>query len=400
MKSLCTFVNVNYKQMDYSFLFESYQEPSLKGRYITLETCESILEKWNSHSLVSVSHVGNSVQNRPIHTLTIGSGAIRVFLWSQMHGNESTTTKATYDFINFLASEDEIAVQSRHRFTFLIVPMLNPDGAFLYTRENANQVDLNRDFIKLSQPESQLLMQLFEEFKPDYCFNMHDQRSIFGVGNPLKPATVSFLAPAFNDARDMNAVRMKAVGVIATMFETLSSLIPNQIGRFDDAYNRNCVGDTFQSLHVPTILIEAGHFPNDYDREQTRFFVFISLISALHKIYENDIVSNDLCVYLEIPQNNPLFFDFVYRNVKICYDNSILITNFAAQFVEELVDHHFQRIAKIVAIGGLDEHVGHVEFDAQGQMFSNETSNFPIINQNADFSIGNDVKFVNGLIKK
>jgi murein tripeptide amidase MpaA len=30
-------------------------------------------------------------------------------------------------------------------FTFYCIPMLNPDGAALYTRENANKVDLNRD---------------------------------------------------------------------------------------------------------------------------------------------------------------------------------------------------------------------------------------------------------------
>jgi hypothetical protein len=243
-------------------------------------------------------------------------------------------------------------------------------------------------------------MALFERFNPDFCFNMHDQRSIFGVGCPLKPATISFLAPAFNHSRDMNPVRLRAVGVINAMTDTLLNYIPNQIGRFDDQYNRNCVGDTFQSMNVPTILIEAGHYQGDYDREQTRFFVFVSLISALGKIYENDIVSNDLHVYLKIPQNNPLFYDFVYRNAKIYYDNSFLITNFAAHFVEEIRNSRFQRVAKIVAVGLLEKHKGHVEFDAEGEIFNSDSSSFPIINQNADFSIGNHYKFVNGVIKK
>jgi hypothetical protein len=316
-----------------------------------------------------------------------------------MHGNESTTTKATYDLMNFLVSNDDFAVQCRTRYQFLIIPMLNPDGATLFTRENANHIDLNRDFLDLSQPESRLLMALFERFNPDFCFNMHDQRSIFGVGCPLKPATISFLAPAFNHSRDMNPIRLRAVGVINAMAETLLNYIPNQIGRFDDQYNRNCVGDTFQSMNVPTILIEAGHYQGDYDREQTRFFVFISLISALGKIHENDIVSNDLHVYLKIPQNNPLFYDFVYRNVKIYYDNSFLITNFAAQYIEEFKNNRFQRIAKFLAIGALEKHVGHIEFDAEGGIFKSDLSNFPIINQKADFYIGNHYKFVNGMIK-
>ena len=43
-------------------------------------------------------------------------------------------------------------------FTFYIIPQLNPDGAKLYTRNNFNDVDLNRDAIKLSQPESKCLI--------------------------------------------------------------------------------------------------------------------------------------------------------------------------------------------------------------------------------------------------
>lgn len=385
--------------MNHIVLFDKNKEHLLKGRYITLDHCLPILDKLSFSPWVSIRIEGSSVFNRPIHSVSIGTGCIKIFLWSQMHGNESTTTKATYDLMNFLVSNDDFAIQCRFRYQFLIVPMLNPDGANLFTRENANHIDLNRDFLDLSQPESKLLMSLFEQFNPDFCFNMHDQRSIFGVGCPLKPATISFLAPAFNHSRDMNPVRLRAVGVINAMVETLLNYIPNQIGRFDDQYNRNCVGDTFQSMDVPTILVEAGHYPGDYDREQTRFFVFISLISALGVIYENDIVSNDLGVYLKIPQNNPLFYDFVYRNVKIYYDNSFLITNFAAQYIEEVNNNRFQRIAKIVAIGALEKHVGHVEFDAEGEIFKSDFSIFPIINQKADFFIGSYYEFVNGLIK-
>lgn len=385
--------------MNHKVLFDKNKEHLLKGRYITLDHCLPILDKLSSSPWVSIRIEGSSVFNKPIHSVSIGTGSIKIFLWSQMHGNESTTTKATYDLMNFLVSNDDFAIQCRSRYQFLIVPMLNPDGANLFTRENANHIDLNRDFLDLSQPESKLLMSLFEQFNPDFCFNMHDQRSIFGVGCPLKPATISFLAPAYNHSRDMNPVRLRAVGVINAMVETLLNYIPNQIGRFDDQYNRNCVGDTFQSMNVPTILVEAGHYPGDYDREQTRFFVFISLISALGEIYENDIVSNDLGVYLKIPQNNPLFYDFVYRNVKIYYDNSFLITNFAAQFIEEINNNRLQRIAKIVAIGALEKHVGHVEFDAEGEIFKSDFSIFPIINQKADFYIGSHYKFVNGVIK-
>ncbi|WP_246054204.1 hypothetical protein [Antarcticibacterium flavum] len=35
----------------------------------------------------------------PIHRITVGNGKIKIFAWSQMHGNESTTTKAVFDIL-------------------------------------------------------------------------------------------------------------------------------------------------------------------------------------------------------------------------------------------------------------------------------------------------------------
>ena len=119
-----------------------------------------------------------------------------------MHGNESTSTKGLLDFLNFLQNDIENATLILEEYTFCVIPMLNPDGAELYTRVNANEIDLNRDFQNLTQPESRLLMGLYQDFKPDFCFNLHDQRSIFGVGTTGKPATISFLAPSFDEFKE------------------------------------------------------------------------------------------------------------------------------------------------------------------------------------------------------
>ena len=197
-----------------------------------------------------------------------------------MHGNESTTTKALFDFLNLLNSRSDLAKNLLRDFTFCCLPMVNPDGAQVWTRENANQVDLNRDAFNRTQPESNLLRQIFESFKPDCCYNLHDQRSIFGVADSGKPASVSFLAPAFNEERHIHHARAKAIDIIAAMNEELQRHIPGQVGRFDDTFNPNCVGDTFQLLNVPTVLFEAGHFPNDYARDTTRKYIFIALLSG------------------------------------------------------------------------------------------------------------------------
>jgi hypothetical protein len=384
--------------MNFEALFVQNKEQSIQGRYLTLEHIEPILNRLNTNN--QLQEIGKSVLGKTIYEYQIGHGTTRIFLWSQMHGNESTTTKGLFDFLNLLHSGSALATQFLNEFTFCWIPILNPDGATLYTRANANGVDLNRDSQDLTQPESTILRATFERFKPDYCFNLHDQRTIFGVDMSAKPATMSFLAPSYNEEREINDSRLKAINVIAGINQVLQKYIPGQVGRFDDSFNINCIGDTFQYLGVPTILFEAGHYPNDYEREQTRKYVFISLVSAFSTISENDIVINRIEDYLNISQNNPVFCDFLYKNVKINYDGNEKIINFAAQYKEELIDGQIWFNAYINQIDDLENRFGHLEYDAQGAYYTDDYDNIPKLDLKANFYLNNTIEFVNGLIKK
>lgn len=382
--------------MNLEQLFKQYKETSIEGRYITLDSIEPLLSKLNTNNQVKI--IGKSVLEKPIYSYEIGSGKTKILLWSQMHGNESTTTKALFDFFNVLTSGSELAKRLLENFKFCFIPILNPDGAKLYTRENVNKVDLNRDSKNLSQPESRLLRETFEYFKPDYCYNLHDQRTIFGVGNTGKPATLSFLAPAYNEAREINSSRMKAINLIVGINTVLQQYIPGQIGRFDDSFNINCIGDTFQSLGIPTVLFEAGHYPNDYLREQTRKYVFMALISSFEILAENVVVVNKIDDYLSISQNKDIFYDFIYKNMKINYDGNEIITNFAAQYKEELIENQVCFNAYISKIGELDNCFGHFEYDGRGALYYDKVESFPRIGQKADFCLNNNMIFQNGLM--
>ncbi len=381
--------------MDYLKLHEQFKEQLLFGRYIHLEHIEPLLKKIKKENRLQI--IGKSVLKNPIYGLEIGHGKIKILIWSQMHGNESTTTKAIFDFFNLLQSETELAKKYLENITFYFIPMLNPDGSKLYTRENANGIDLNRDAQNQSEPESKILMEIYHSFKPDFCYNMHDQRTIYGVGSTNKPATVSFLAPSYNEERDVNPSRGKAMQIIGSMNDVLKQYIPDQIGRFDDGFNFNCVGDTFQYHKTPTILFESGHFPNDYDREQTRKYIFIALLSSFNTIIENVFENNKIDVYMNIPQNNTAFFDIIYKNVKINYDNSENLTNIAIQYNEELIENKIHFKAYIVDVGEINFKYGHFEFDAKGKTFFSDKVNKPLIDSEASFFL-DDIEIKNGLI--
>lgn len=65
-------------------------------------------------------------------------------------------------FYEELVSDTEIAKKFRNEFTIYTFPLLNPDGADLGNwRHNANGIDLNRDWVDFTQPETQMVKNFF-----------------------------------------------------------------------------------------------------------------------------------------------------------------------------------------------------------------------------------------------
>ncbi|WNH12212.1 M14 metallopeptidase family protein [Thalassobellus suaedae] len=348
------------KVEDIKSLFLDYKETSLYGRYITNNHISSLLKEIGVKASVEV--IGKSVLNDSIYGLKIGNGNKRILMWSQMHGNESTTTKAIFDLLNTLLNEKSDVEYILEACTLYIIPILNPDGAKAYTRINANKVDLNRDAQDLSQPESKVLRDAFKRFKPHFCYNLHGQRTIFSAGTSNKPATVSFLAPAQDKECAITPNRKIAMEVIGVMNTALQKVIPKQVGVYDDAFNLNCVGDTFQSENVPTILFEAGHYYNDYNREQTREYIYVSLLESLDYISKNVIEGNNYECYLQIPENDKCFYDIIIRNAKNGTNGEIV--DIGILYQEKLVNGVVNFIPKIEKIEKLSGFYGHKEFDA------------------------------------
>ena len=327
--------------------YSSVVESKLAGRYITNTHIDPLLSDYN-HSII-----GHSTSGLPIYRIHMGTGSTKVLMWSQMHGNESTTTKSLLDLLRFLNTNPDWL----DNLQLSIIPILNPDGAKAYTRVNANQVDLNRDAIDLSQVESRVLREEFDQFLPDYAFNLHDQRTIFGVNG--KPATVSLLAPAFDQNRNYNSCRTLAAQLASTIFEGLHPMIGSQIGRFDDSFNPNCVGDAFQSAGVPTLLVEAGHYPDDYEREKTREYVFYAYVLALKAIATSSF--SDVSVYHSIPENQKLFFDFLLRDVSYLENGDMKRGDVGLQYKEVLQNSSIAFQAAFSASGDLSHCFGHIE---------------------------------------
>ncbi len=363
--------------------YSAFRADQISGRYITLSHLEPLLNDLGISCALEV--IGDSELGAPIYKVELGNGPKKILMWSQMHGNESTTTKSVFDLLNFLTGESHEAKTILKECTLCILPMVNPDGAIAYTRKNTNDVDLNRDAQDLYQSESRLLKATFNDFKPDFCFNLHDQRTIFGAGNSGKSATVSFLTPAEDQERTVTPRRKVSMELINYMNSELQQLIPGQVGRYDDGFNINCVGDTFQSAGIPTVLFEAGHYQGDYARERTREFIGCALISGLLHISSNAITGAAYEGYFEIPENEKCFVDILLKNVHVIHKNGREeVTDLAIQYEEVLLNGKITLNPKVHSVGNLGKLFGHKTLVFSEKDYRN--------GQTKTFSLQNDVK--------
>ena len=95
-----------------------------------------------------------------------------IWLIGQQHGNEPAGGEAMLALAAALSSGELASLVDR--LSIVIVPRGNPDGAADDRRVLASGVDLNRDHLLLSQPETRALHQVMRLLPPDVVIDHHE----------------------------------------------------------------------------------------------------------------------------------------------------------------------------------------------------------------------------------
>ncbi|HET7219375.1 MAG TPA: M14 family metallopeptidase [Vicinamibacterales bacterium] len=266
--------------------------------------------------LFAVEKIGESIEGRSINYVRAGSGSTGVLLWSQMHGDEATATSALFDLFEFLRRyRDEPAIRRiLSQLTLHVVPMLNPDGAERFQRRNAQSIDVNRDALRLQTPEGKALKALRDRLNPAVGFNLHNQGWRTSVGRPPKPASISLLSVAFDDARTENAGRKLTKQICSVIRDALEPFAPGQIGRYDDEFEVRAFGDNVTLWGTPVVLIETGPWPSAEPDPALVRLNFIALVSALDALASGQVERADPGRYESLPMNESRMFYVLVRN--------------------------------------------------------------------------------------
>ncbi len=309
--------------------------------------------------------LGRSAEGRPLRHVSWGQGDKRVLLWSQMHGDESTASMALADLFRFLGEHpDHPIVQRLRRDTALhFLPVMNPDGAARFQRRNAQGIDVNRDARALASPEARALHGLRERLKPDFGFNLHDQQPGYRAGDSDRGTAIALLAPAYNDAREVNASRARAMEVSVAIRAVLEPYIAGHVAKWDDTFNPRAFGDLTSKAGVSTILLESGGIEGDPQKQRLRKLNFLALVGALDAIATGAHAGLPRALYENLPENGKVWPDLLIKGGTLAMPGQ---PQAKADVLVNFEDSLLERGGAIADVGDLDERRARRTIDATG----------------------------------
>lgn len=317
---------------------------------------------------VKIEEVGRSLAGREIYQMEWGRGPLRVFMWSQMHGDEPTATPALFDLFSFLEKSKELpwVKQIGEKITLRAVPMLNPDGAELYQRRNLQGIDINRDAVNLTTPEGRLLKTLRDDWNPEIGFNLHNQQELTTVGRSPRQAAISFLVVFGDPDKTLTDGQARNQRITSAMVNALNQFISGHIGRYGDEWTPTAFGDNFGAWGTPSILIETGAL-HGRDGAYLVKMNFVAFLTALNSIATGSEARESPTPYLALPENGSgVITHIVFRRGGLVSETGTFIGNGDIAVRYERRRASFVPSGKITVAAGPISLTGLDEFDASG----------------------------------
>lgn len=209
-------------------------------------------------SCYTTSTIGYSVHGRPITAYHFGNGGEAILFTGGIHGSEASSSLILHDLIDDLNTRARSIPAHRQ---VVVVPTLNPDGYAAGARNNASNVNLNRNFATsdwvkdledtngavpggggdapMSEPETQAIAALSRQLQPRFVLSYHAVGSVV-IGN--------------------------LAGDSASRASTYASQVGYSVGTgrdaeiFDYAITGTYDDWLMQKLGVPSMIVELGSY--------------------------------------------------------------------------------------------------------------------------------------------
>ena len=216
------------------------------------ERHQDLLAAVQVHPLVSLEHLGLTLDDRDLTLIKVGDGdesKANIWITARQHPGETMAEWLVEGFINNLLDGDCANAKALlDKANFYIVPNMNPDGSVRgHLRTNAAGVNLNREWLSPSLEKSPEVFHVTNKMKEtgvDLFYDVHGDEGLPFV----------FLAgcegvPCYNDK--MAAVQQKfvqALKLTSADFQTEFGYDKDEPGKANLTVASNWVAETFQCL--------------------------------------------------------------------------------------------------------------------------------------------------------
>ena len=285
------------------------------------------LEK--SPRITNFTEIGYSIKHQPLLLLEFGNydpAVPTVYFVAAQHGNEPASVDSAYLMVrHFARGIPEEIDPILDNINLAILVMVNPDGRDNNTRGNSNGTDLNRDHMKLLEPEGKAMHLAFNNLHPSVTVDMHEFGGIgsiiFQVAAPQNPATHhDVLLASYN----LESVVLDSISD-EWGFGSVTNYPPTTSSQ-DSSIHRNHF-----AVHGSTsLLFESAVSEEYYERVKLQAWAALTVI---------DDVANNPDYYLEARQSSDEEGqegnDFVYAYLFECSDPA------STETIRILRDHGF-----------------------------------------------------------
>jgi len=167
----------------FSIMILAQQTPLEKNNYQQLTSYEELTDYVYQLDGLSdelkLEVIEKSIEGRNIYALKFSNtgfgedtSKIKVLIFAQQHGNEQSGKEGSLLLASKLLKPEYSYLFEK--IDFILIPQMNPDGSEKNTRLNANGMDLNRNHLILTEPETFGLHKLFDKYLFEVSMDVHE----------------------------------------------------------------------------------------------------------------------------------------------------------------------------------------------------------------------------------
>lgn len=176
-----------YKILLIIFILHTFiyaQQTSLEKSNFTKLTSHDELKQFilnvdNNSDLIKSEVLTKSIEGRELIAVYFSNSEfgvddtkLRILIFAQQHGNEQSGKEASLLLISELLKPEYQYLFDK--IDFVLIPQMNPDGSEKDQRRNGNGMDLNRNHLILTEPETIALHKLFGKYLFEVTMDVHE----------------------------------------------------------------------------------------------------------------------------------------------------------------------------------------------------------------------------------